>query len=195
MLDKMKKFITLIFAVLAAIAANAQERTVYAKLDLGAYAKTYYATVSDTLKPTTQDTIDLVFQYRGNQYVKKLSIRTRFDKIIGADTTVKVTVDGKEFLDDASWVSIIGSTTSSAVTTNDVIQVLNSDYSETVASYQSITQAVATANSDTTVYAAHTITPLDKTYQWYRVRYILSGNDSVGTGIKLDEVQIALYVE
>jgi hypothetical protein len=146
-------------------------------MDLGAYAKTYYASVSDTLKPTNQDTMDLIFQYRGNDYVKKISLRSRFDKITGADTTVKVSVDGKEFLDDAgSWTAIVTSSTSSAVTTNDVIQVLNSDWSETT----------------TGAVLAPTV---DKTYQWYRVRYIIAGNDIVGTGVKLDEVQLVLYVE
>jgi hypothetical protein len=44
-----------------------------------------------------------------------------------------------------------------------------------------------------TVNVAHNHTPFDQTYRYYRIRYILQGNDSVGTGIKIDEVEFKLY--
>jgi hypothetical protein len=40
-----------------------------------------------------------------------------------------------------------------------------------------------------------TIADTDITYRFYRVRYIIQGDDSVGTGIKIDEVEFKIYTE
>ena len=46
-----------------------------------------------------------------------------------------------------------------------------------------------------TVNVAHNFTPFDKSYRYYRVRYIIKGDDSVGTGILIDDIEIKLYTE
>ena len=38
-----------------------------------------------------------------------------------------------------------------------------------------------------------TVTPVDYSYRFIRVRYIIQGDDSVGDGIKLDEVELKLF--
>jgi hypothetical protein len=191
----MKKLF-LFFAILVSFsAAFAQERTVNVTIPVNNTYYKYTAVAADVLVPTTTDTIDVVFAYQGSGYVKKMTIKSRFDMRTTADTTVAVSVFGKEFNDDGTYVQVIPSTVSSAVTSNNVVQVLASDYTETVGTYNAILQQVTTTNTDTIVFAAQTITPLDKSYRYYRVRYILSGNDSVGTGVKLDEIEIKFYTE
>lgn len=186
----MKKIIVLFCLAVFAIAATAQERTVNLTISTGNYYYKYTGTAADNLKPTTQDTIDVVFYYTSPQYVKKIAVKTRFDIIAGADTTVSTSVYGKEFSDDATYVSVIGASTSSAVTANNTVQVLTCDPYWTEAQY--VTGRITAGD---TVNVAHNITPFDYTYRYYRVRYILSGNDSVGTGIKIDEIEFRLYVE
>lgn len=210
----MKRILFTLSLVFLVSVLFAQERTVNKIGDANALTElktlyTYTGTASDVLIPTTTDTIDLVLEYRGKNLIKKISVKSRFDMRTTADTTVIVSVFGKEFADDPTYVQIIGATTSSVVTTNNVIQVLASDYTETVASYTSATTAFnaivsqeTTTNSDTIAYpiitntmAAQTVTPFDKTYRFYRIRYILIGNDSVGTGVKLDEIEFKIYTE
>ena len=191
----MKKLI-FIFGLLALVAmiactpkeVTAQERTVTVndKLPNGVYYAKYTGTAADTLKATNQDTIDVVFYYQSPQYVHKIAVKTRFNIIVGADTTVSTSVFGKEFSDDATYVSVIAAATSSAVTANNTVQIL------TVDPY--FTEAAYTFGADS-VTAAHVITPFDYTYRYYRVRYILQGNDAVGTGIKIDEIEFRLYIE
>lgn len=190
----MRKFTITLIAAFVALVAFSQERTVTKKMDIGAYTIMYYGQAADTLTGTNQDTIDFVVQYRANDFVKKVSLRTRFDLRSTADTTVKISVLGKEYLDDANWVSIIGSTTTSAIAANNTVVVNNSDYTETIGTFDAIVkQFSSTANTDTITYPAQTITPLDKTYQWYLVRYIISGDDFTGSGLKIDEIQLQLF--
>jgi len=187
----MKKLILFLTLVVIAFACNpqetsAQERTISKTLPTGVYYYKYTGVAADTLKATNQDTIDVVFYYMSPQYVTKIAVKTRFDIIVGADTTVSTSVFGKEFSDDATYVSVIGASTSSAVTANNTVQVLVSD--------PYITEAAYTFGADS-ITAAHTHTPFDFTYRYYRVRYILQGNDAVGTGIKIDEIEFRIYIQ
>jgi len=190
----MKKFILSLLASLVVIASYSQERTITKTMAEGATYYKYTGVAADTLKPTNQDTIDFVLVYSGN-YVNKLAVKTRFDTIAGADTTVSTSVFGKEFSDDDTYVQIIGATTSSAVTANNTVQVLASDLYATVAAAQDYIYQEINTNQDTVVVAERTITPFDKSYRYYRIRYILSGNDHVGTGIKIDEIEVKFYTE
>jgi hypothetical protein len=184
----MKRFALVIITLLMSISLFSQERTISKSLGNNETYIKYSGRAADTLIATNQDTIDFVLEYRGEDWVKKIAVKSKFDSIAGADTTVSVSVFGKEFGDDATYVQIIGATVSDAVTTNDVVQVLTSDYTETIAA------ATDQFNSDsTTTVAARTVTPLDKSYRYYRVRYIVSGDDSVGAGIKIDEIEFKLY--
>lgn len=189
----MKIFVLLLtFAALmfACGPTKAQERTVTRTLPTGTYYDKYTGVAADTLKPTTQDTIDIVYVYQSHEYVTKIAVKLRFDIIAGADTTVSTSVFGKEFSDDGTYVSIIPASTSSAVTANNTVQVLASDPYFTEAQY--ITGRITGGD---TVNLAHNITPFDFSYRYYRVRIILTGNDSVGTGIKLDEAEIKFYTQ
>lgn len=186
----MKKIFFLLAIVLLAVQGMAQERTVNLTIpNEGTYIN-YTGAVADTLIATNQDTIDVVVRYNGPGYVRKIAVKSRFDVIAGADTTVSVSVFGKEFSDDATYVEIIAAANSSAVTANNVVQILTSDWAE-------VTGATAnTVNADSTItVAAQTATPLDKSYRYFRVRYIINGNDSVGTGILLDDFEFKVYTD
>ena len=193
----MKKLF-LFFGLLALVAmiactpkgANAQERTVNITVPLGYTYYKYTGVAADTLKPTNQDTIDFVFAVQLHEYIEKVALKTRFDIIVGADTTVATTVAGKEFSDHTTYTDVIASTVSSAVTANNTVQVLVSDPYTVEAQY--VTGRITGGD---TVDVAHNHTPFDKSYRYYRVRYILQGNDAVGTGVKIDEIELKLYTD
>ena len=183
----------IIFGLLALFACNpasAQEITRNINVAEGATYYRYTGVASDLLVPTTSDTIDLIFMFRVHGYVEKVAVKTRFDMITAADTTIKVTVSGKEFADHATYTEVIAETLSSPVTTNNIVQVLTCDPYDVEAQY-----VAGRVTGGDTVNVAHNITPFDKSYRYYRIRYILQGNDLTGTGVKLDEVEIKLYTD
>lgn len=186
----MKKIFLFLGFVLFAIGLMAQERTVNVTVPSGNTYYKYSGTAADTLKATTQDTIDVVFWFRVDEYIEKVAVKARFDVISGADTTVALTVSGKEFSDHTTYTDVIASTTSSAVTANNTVLVVTSDPYTVEAQY--VTGRVTAGD---TINVAHSHTPFDKSYRYYRCRFILQGDDSVGTGIKLDEVEIKLYTD
>lgn len=187
----MKKLILFLSLIAFAVACNpsgakAQERTVNIDVPEGHTYYNYTGSAADTLTATNQDTIDVIFRFRVDEYVLKVAVKTRYDIIVGADTTVALTVAGKEFSDHTTYTDVIASSTSSAVTANNTIQVIVSDPYTVEAAY--------TFGADS-VTAAHNHTPFDKSYRYYRLRYIIKGNDAVGTGILIDDIEIKLYTE
>jgi hypothetical protein len=186
----MKKIILILSLIVVAFACNeplkAQERTVTTYMTNGQYYAKYTGSSADTLKATNQDTIDYVFVYQSPEYVTKLAVKIRFDVIAGADTTVSTSLFGKEFSDDATYVEIVAASASSAVTANNTVDILVSD--------PYVSEAAYTFGADS-VTAAHSHTPFDFSYRYYRVRLILSGDDSVGTGIKVDEIEFKVYTQ
>lgn len=190
----MKRFIILISVLLIGFVSFAQERTITKNMGSDTYFH-YGGTADDTLIATNQDTIDLVIQYKGGGWIRKVAVKSRFDTIAGADTTVAISVYGKEFYDDATYVQIIASTLSSAVTTENIVKVVTSDYTETTTAFDVDGYDEITTDVDTLAFPAQTVTPLDKSYRYYRIRYILQGDYTVGTGILLDDVELLLYTE
>jgi len=210
----MKKLFIILFLGLISLTVFSQERTVTKLLGKSDTYYKYTGVTLDALVPTTRDTIDIIFQVRVPGLIKKIEVKSRFDMVTTADTTVAVSVFGRNFTDD-SYTSMIASTVSSVVTTDNVIQVLTGAYTEShvTAAYNSvnaaynITEALYKTDSDT-ISAAHlhavaeqttanaeattTVTPVDYSFRFIRVRYILSGNDSVGTGVKIDEVELII---
>lgn len=190
---KMKKIIfvlSLIAVVFACNPSKAQERTVTRTLATGTYYDKYTGGTSDVLIPTTRDTIDFVYVYQSSEYVTKIAVKIRFDMRTTADTTVLTSLFGKEFSDDGTYVEIVASSASSAVTANNVVDILVSDPYIVEAQY--VTGRVTGAD---TVNVAHNHTPFDVAYRYYRLRLILAGNDSVGTGINVDEVEFKVYTQ
>lgn len=187
-----KLFLFLAVALIAFVCDNgamAQERTVNINVPPGYTYYNYTGSAADTLTATNQDTIDVIFWFRIDEYVEKVAVKTRYDLIVGADTTVALTVAGKEFSDHTTYVDVVASALSSAVSTNNIIQVSVSDPYIVEASYMTDVGA----NDSTNVQHNHT--PFDKTYRYYRLRYILQGDDAVGTGVLIDDIEIKLYTD
>lgn len=213
---------------------NAQERTISKIGSTNALSEsktlyTYTAVSADTLTATNQDTIDLVLEYRGNKKIKKIAVKSRFDIIAGADTTVAITVSGKDFADATTYTDVITSTLSGAVTANNTVKIVSTTAGQTntVAAYNvakdafnltvsthvlltdtaglmgypadsiSVPSYTIAIPADTLEFPEQSITIADTdiTYRFYRVRYIIQGDDSVGTGIKIDEVEFKIYTE
>jgi hypothetical protein len=188
----MKKLLFIMSLVLIVITLTAQDKTRSVQFDENGTYVVYSGIPGDTLSGT-QDTIDFVFKYKSGGFVKKIAVKIRYDLISGVDTTVHASLFGREFYDDPTWVSIIASTTSSVVSVNNTIQILTSDYTETTAAAVDFLQQTLVATKDTLTVAARINTPIDQSYRFYRLRLIVAGNDSVGKGIKIDEVELKFY--
>ena len=179
-------FITFLFAVLF---LNAQDRTVSRSMKENYTYYKYDGVAADTLTEN-QDTIDFVLQYRSDWYVKKLAVKTKFDLVSGVDTTVTTSVFGKEFYDDTTYVQVIAAVASDDINANNTVQILTSDYTESVGASED------TFNADSTItVAAKTVTPLDKSYRYYRVRYIYTGSSAAGSGVKIDDIEFKFYID
>lgn len=190
----MKNILFILFFGCLSITAFAQDKTISKTMPSG---DTYYyfnGADADTLTGN-QDTLDIVITYRGDGYVKKIATKTRWDLLGTADTTYTESIFGKEFADDETYVQIVAATLQSAVATDNTVSILTSDYTETIAAATDIISQITAANTDTVTVAARTITPLDKSYRNYRIRYIYNGPDYTGSGIKLDQFEIKFYTE
>ena len=177
----MKKILSILFLFTFALCSFAQERTVNVypngAVDLSA-TKTvsYVGTTLDRLIPTTRDTIDFYLKISDNYKLGPLNynIAVKMSPIAGADTTVSVTVLGKKTAAESYGVLKAAATTS-AVTSTLV-------YSAT--SIGNINPVDTTGLKYYTSQKANTLLY----YKYIMVRLILKGNDSVGTGIKVDRI-------
>lgn len=194
----MRKLIFLLVAFVALV-ANAQERTVTQLVfDRGLLDKnySYYDYVGDAtydiLIPTTRDTIDVPFDTKkanGFNY----NVICKFSPRTTADTTVKILVLGRNSTNES--YTTIQTDSSAVVTTAGVVKTVNSIKTATIASAVDIIKQQTTTNQDTITTAIRTITFNAKVeYRYVTVRLILSGNDSVGTGVKVDEVELKLWL-
>lgn len=177
--------------------SKAQERTISKTMRENATYYKYSGTAADTLTPTNQDTIDFVLQFRNDNYVKKIAVKSRFDMITTADTTVAISVDGKEFEDHTTYTSVIASSLSDAVTANNTVAVDVNDPYNVVAAHTLLTDTTGLSGypADSIAVPSYNVTPFDKSYRFYRFRYILSGNDATGTGVKIDEIEVKFYTD
>lgn len=183
----MKRLIFLISIILvASFGLMAQDRTVTINMGDNTYYN-YTGSAADTLGPVDQDTIDIVFIYKGPAYVEKLAVKSRFDLRSGPDTTCTISVFGKEFSDDGTYVQIVGATSSGDINANNTTKILVSD--------PYVVEAAYTFGADS-VTAAHNHVPFDISYRYYRVRYIHIGAASgAGTGMLIDDVEFKLYTK
>ena len=164
-----------------------QDRTVTKEMNVDATYYKYSGTAADTLGAVDQDTLDLIVVYRGGGYVNKVAVKSRFDLNSGADTTVAISVFGKEFGDDGTYVEVIASALTADINANNTTKIMVSDPYSVEAS-----AIYAVAAGDSTI-SAHNHTPFDKSYRYYRIRYILTAQSLAGTGVKLDEFEIKFY--
>ena len=175
----MKKLIFLFSILLFAVVASAQVRTLTTKnvFSDDSYVS-YTGVIADTIS-TNQDTLRIPFFIPKN-YPMSYTINSTLAPRAGADTTVVINVYGKVFLDDA-WTKIQTATTA-AVSTSAVIKT-------------TFVEPVLATSTDTvggefkvigTITNPHTSAT---TYRYYMIEYIISGNDSVGTGVKLTKLE------
>lgn len=194
----MRKLIFLLVAFVALV-ANAQERTVSTiVLDRGISDKNYSyydyegdATL-DILIPTTRDTIDIPFDTRKSSGFN-YNIICSFSARAGVDTIVYIKILGRNSLNES--YTEIQFDSSAVVTVAGVVKTLNSVKTATIASAVDIIKQQTTTNQDTITTAVRTITfNAKKEYRYITVRLILPYNDSVGTGVKVDEVELKLWL-
>jgi len=193
----MRKFILFSILFMVAMIGISQERTVSFVFDRiptdQHYSEWSYAgTTSDYLLPTTRDSIS--YQYE----VKRVKpydfdFTLTYDKIAGVDTTVTVLVQGRNST-NAAWTTI--STNVSNVVSGQIVQSITNSKTATIAAAVDYIQQTLIATKDTVTVAARTITYTDKTrYRYLRALCILTGNDSVGTGVKVVKVELKLWEE
>lgn len=195
----MRKFILFLVAFVA-LAINAQERTVtMMSFDRGVLDKnySYYDYTGDAtydiLIPTTRDTIDIPFDTKkANSF--NYNVICSFSARAGDDTVVYIKILGRNSLNED--YTEIQFDSSAVVTVAGIVKTLNSTKTASIASaVDIIKQHSSTLNTDTITTAVRTITFSDKKeYRYITVRLILPYNDSVGTGVKVDEVELKLWL-
>lgn len=201
----MKKILFLICFLLVGLGSIAQERTVV--LNSGNYIDlnttkwyAYNGTTSDYLIPTTRDTIDFVLLVK-NQTSLPLNFYASITMapIAGADTTVAITVQQKMF-ENGTYTDLIASALTSAITTtvitNKTTLGVTVQDTRTTASAVDLFRGSNIKNNDTLTVASRVQTiqlnPL-LFYRYLKFRLILSGNDHVGTGIKVTRFEINFF--
>lgn len=201
----MKKILFLICFLLVGLGSIAQERTVI--LNSGNYIDlnttkwyAYNGTTSDYLIPTTRDTIDFVLLVK-NQSSLPLNFYASITMapITGADTTVAITVQQKMF-ENGTYTDLIASALTSAITTtvitNKTTLGVTVQDTRTTASAVDLFRGSNIKNNDTLTVASRVQTiqlnPL-LFYRYLKFRLILSGNDHVGTGIKVTRFEINFF--
>lgn len=165
---------------------------------------TYTGTAADTLKYTNQDSIAFILQVGA---VDENSFPTHFyanfyaKGLTGTDTTFKIESDYK-INDRDSWTQLVPDVTSAVTPTTGVSKAVTSlgiiaDYSrtQTVAAFDVPFTNPSAGTADTLEFPqqTYTITEYQNPALHYRIlRFlvIISGDDSVGTGIEIEEVEI-----
>ena len=180
----------------------------------------YTGTTSDYLIPTTRDTMDFRYDTKASS-LYDFDVVLTYDKIVGIDTTVTVQMLGRNS-DNEIWTTIstnVSSVVSGVITqsiasskTATVASYTITDPSHTTvgttftatvdtsrlkyypAKNQVFPAITFTEGAQTITAAAQTITYNNKThYRLLAIRCILTGNDSVGTGIKIKKVELKLW--
>jgi len=204
----MKKIISLLFVLFVAIGTYSQSidipssSTFYEfSTKVGSINYSYYdytGSATDLLISGTSDTIAI--QYLVKKY-KPYTLKTisKFNPILGADTTVIIQIFGKNSTDE-SWTAITN-TLSAVVTTDGVVKSLNSatspTYAATIAAFDAPFTNPTAGTADTlevpqqTISLTETSTLLE--YRYILVMYIISGDDSVGTGVELVRSELKLF--
>lgn len=175
----MKKLIFLFSILLVAEVASAQVRTLTTKTVTSDDSYVSYTGVTADTISTNQDTLRIPFFIPKN-YPMSYVINSTLAPRAGADTTVVINVYGKVFLDD-SWTKIQTATTS-AITASSVVKT----------TYVEPVLATATDTVGTLGVTVGTITnPFTSAtaYRYFMIEYIIKGNDSVGTGVKLTKLE------
>lgn len=181
----MKKIFLLLFFASFIAVAFCQERTVLLNdgktFDLSLSKEyNYTGTASDYLIPTTRDTIDFVMKVAnwgpgGTHFYGTFKLAP----IAGSDTTVRIVVLYKH--DEGESYSTLKATATGSAVTSTV--------------YYTSTSIGNINSSDTTglkYYTSFKPNPL-LLYKYINFRLILLGNDSVGTGIKVQRVSLQFY--
>ena len=180
------KRLLLCIALLALLGSvNAQDRETEKPLQSGHAYYSFNINAADTLT-SNQDTVDFVLINRNIGLVKRVAILSQFDTIAGADTSVSITVAAKEFEGDtyAEFISTVLDTVAEASS------ILMKSEISTIAFLAPYTN-VAAGTVDTLHYQP--IIKFNNSYRYYRVRYIYSGEDYTGEGIKIDALEFKFY--
>jgi hypothetical protein len=176
--NKMKKLIIVLMFAFLGLATYAQERTVYLNggkvLDLTQSNKiAYNGNVSDRLLPTTRDTIDYIVIINSPVGPIRPYVNVTMSPILGADTTVAVTVDIKKFGSE-TWSNLISTSNTTAIVSANI---------QTAKTSLGVTTEQTSAVYNTLLF-----------FNYIRVRLILKGDDHVGTGIQVNRVEFNFWM-
>jgi hypothetical protein len=174
----------IVILLFVSLAATSQERSV--TLPNMTASQTYYkytGQTADALVPTTRDTIQYTI-YLNKEYPVQYYINMNLAPVAGADTTVVYTLYGKVFAGE-SWTQIATGTTSAVTTT------INSPISSFTATDYLASTLVFEA--DSTVSGRLTSANTASYYRYLMLDLQLSGNDSVGTGVKINNLEFKIW--
>ena len=150
----------------------------------------YTGLSTDLLVSTTSDTIQIRYHVKKHvPYTAK--VMSKFNPIAGADTTVAITLYGRNSTDE-SWTSLVTGT-SDVVDADGVTKTISSSSTMTVAAFDVPFTNPAAGTVDTLEYPVQTYTYSFLEYSYLLVQYVISGDDSVGTGIELVRSELKLF--
>jgi hypothetical protein len=180
----MKKQFSILFLLGFILCSFAQERTVLLNdgktFDLSVSKEyNYLGTGSDRFLPTTRDTIDFVLKVSNWSGATHFYATFKLSPIAGADTTVRIIVLYKND-EGESYKTLKATATGAAITAT---------------SYYTSTSLGVINSVDTAgfkYYTSNRPNPI-LCYKYINFRLVLLGNDSVGTGIKLDRLSLQFY--
>jgi hypothetical protein len=179
----MKKLIFLLAIMFTFVAVQAQVRTLSTKNVTSANTYASYTGVTADTISTNQDTLRIPF-FVAKDYPMSYTINSTLAPRAGADTTVVINVYGKVFEDDA-WTKIQTATTSaitaSAITKTTFVEPVLATAQDTVSGAYNIAGTITNPFTSATAY------------RYYMIEYIISGDDSVGTGVKLTKLEWKWY--
>jgi len=185
----MKKIIGLFILIGVSLAISAQSVTrdlIYLK-DQQTYYK-YTGTAADTINGGTIDTLRFPFRTSLDAPIR-MRAEVTLTARVGADTTYVINVYGRQESTQA-WTKITDLTTTSSAVATVQYPVVN-NVSEVV-----IAIGDSTVNSTTpNACLKYTYTPSNQNLYWidYMVEVIASGNDAVGTGVKVTGFKVKMW--
>ena len=178
----MRWLILILFLV--SFAATSQERSVTLP-SLNA-SQTYYkytGQTADVLVPTTRDTIQYTI-YLNKEYPIQYYINLNLEPTAGADTTVIVNLYGKVFSGE-TWSRVSNSTTG-AITAETDYPLSSFAGTETMTS-------TLVFNADSTITGLFTSANVASYYRYFMLELIITDDDSVGTGIDVNNIEFKIW--
>lgn len=185
----MKKLVLILITLLVSFTLQAQDRSIADKaFSTTATYLTYTGVTADTLT-SNQDSVDVIITLN-KEYPVQAYVMSTLTPRAGADTAVTVYLYGRIFPAQA-W-TLIGSTatTVSAAAQNIITTIAQPSSTFLFDTTKYNATGAGAGNYYTAAIAGASIANY---YRQFRLVYVIAGNDAVGTGVKITNINVKLW--